>query len=80
MDTSPHTLATLFSRLGLPDTAAAIDDFIAGHRLPDSLTLADAPFWTPAQAALLREAIHQDAEWAEAADELAARLSARRLT
>ena len=45
-------------------------------RLPDSLPLADAPFWTPAQAALLREALNQDADWAEAADELAARLSA----
>lgn len=80
MDTSPHTLTILFAQLGLPDTPAAIDHFIVGHHLPDILLLADAPFWSPGQACLLREALNDDADWAAAADELATRLSARRLT
>ena len=29
-----------------------------------------APFWTPAQAAFLREACMQDADWVELADQL----------
>jgi hypothetical protein len=34
-----------------------------------------APFWTPAQAAFLQQAVAQDSEWTTAVDELAVRLS-----
>jgi hypothetical protein len=32
--------------------------------------LSDAPFWTPSQAAFLREEILEDADWASVIDEL----------
>ncbi|MBI5783916.1 MAG: DUF2789 domain-containing protein [Rhodocyclales bacterium] len=64
-------LATLFAQLGLPNDPASIDAFIAAHRpLPDDVALADAPFWTPAQAAFLAEELQADADWAEVIDEL----------
>ena len=75
METGAHDLSTLFRQLGLVGDAADIDAFLATHSLPPDRTLAEAPYWSPSQAALLSEAISFDAEWAEAADELATRLS-----
>lgn len=61
----------LFAQLGLPTDESGIKHFIASHApLPDNLRLAEAPFWTPAQAAFLREAILQDSDWAELVDQL----------
>jgi len=52
-----------------------VDQFIASHApLPEALPLDQAPFWTPAQAAFLREEILEDADWAPAVDSLNARL------
>ena len=45
-------------------------------RVPGYVALADAPCWTPAQAAFLREEILEDADWAEVVDQLDARLRA----
>lgn len=71
METPIHTMSNLFAQLGLPSDSDAIDRFIASHSpLPDDITLADAPFWTPAQAAFLREEILEDADWAEVVDQL----------
>ena len=71
MDTSEHNLSGLFKQLGLPDDAASINAFISTHSpLPNACKLSDAPFWTPAQAALLREEILEDADWAEVVDQL----------
>lgn len=71
MDFATHSLGNLFAQLGLPSDPAAISGFIAAHaHLPESLPLADAPFWTPAQAAFLREEILEDADWAEVVDQL----------
>jgi len=75
METGAHDLSTLFRQLGLAGEAAHIDGFLATHSLQPSHTLAEAPYWSPSQSALLSEAITHDAEWAVAADELAARLS-----
>jgi len=75
METGAHDLSHLFRQLGLAGDAAHIDAFLATHSLPPGQRLAEAPYWSPAQAALLSEAISSDAEWAEAADQLAARLS-----
>lgn len=75
MDTSKHTLNTFFEQLGLPATAHDIDHFIATHQLPANTLLARASFWTPAQASFIRDALLQDADWAEVADELATRLT-----
>jgi hypothetical protein len=71
MEQQRHDLASLFAQLGLANDPAAIDAFIAAHRpLPEDVALADAPFWTPAQAAFLAEELQADADWAEVIDEL----------
>ena len=75
METNPHTLETLFIQLGLPHQPAEIDAFVATHRLPKGTALADAPFWTTAQAALLRQSLTDDADWCAVVDGLALSLS-----
>lgn len=75
MEPNTPTLADLFAQLGLDADDAAQRAFIAAHApLPANLPLPDAPFWTPAQATFLREALLEDAEWAEVVDELDALL------
>jgi hypothetical protein len=71
MDLSNHTLEVLFAQLGLPNKPAEIEQFIAQHRpLAPDVEVADAPFWSAAQAQFLGEEITEDAEWAEAVDQL----------
>jgi len=70
MESPTHDLSALFKQLGLPADSASIDAFIARHApLPATLALAEAPFWTAAQAAFLREEIVEDADWAEVVDQ-----------
>ena len=78
MDTTlTRGLHDLFVQLGLPADEASIRRFITRHRpLADSLRLPDAPFWTDAQAAFLREAWRADAEWTQVVDTLNAQLRA----
>ena len=60
-----------FAQLGLPDDNASIQQFIATHSpLPNDVRLEEAPFWTPAQAQLLREERLDDADWAMVVDRL----------
>lgn len=75
MDTGHHDLPALFAQLGLPSDMASIYNFIASHELPPGTDLSQAPFWNLAQARFLAEALIEDAEWAEAVDEMAALLS-----
>ena len=71
MEKSFHRFSELFSQLGLPKDAAGIWEFLKAHSpLADDVLLADAPFWTPAQASLLREELLEDADWAEVVDQL----------
>jgi flagellar basal body rod protein FlgB len=75
MDAVFHPLSDLFAQLGLPNSAAEIDAFVARHApLASSVALADAPFWTASQVEFLREALEADADWAEAVDHLDAQL------
>lgn len=75
MDTSTHTIASLFQQLGLDDSPEGIELFVTNYGpLSIHTPLADAPFWKPSQAAFLREAVIDDADWAEVVDELDARL------
>lgn len=75
MEMQVHNMSNLFAQLGLPSEPAAIEGFIASHSpLPEAVCLHEAPFWSPAQAAFLREEILEDADWAEAVDELNVRL------
>lgn len=76
MTSADHTLENLFEQLGLQSSPQAIDEFIAHHRLNDYRTLADAAFWTPAQAEFIRECWQADSDWAGVVDQLDARLRA----
>jgi hypothetical protein len=71
MNTPVHHFLELFAQLGLPSGEQDIRRFIAAHTpLAEDIALADAPFWTPAQAVFLREEILKDADWAEPIDQL----------
>ncbi|TDP71767.1 DUF2789 domain-containing protein [Roseateles toxinivorans] len=71
MDSSFHPFSDLFAQLGLPSDNESIRAFIDSHRpLPGNIKLADAAFWTPAQSALLKEQLKDDADWAEVIDQL----------
>lgn len=77
MEQPVHVLKDLFAQLGLPDDAASIESFIRTHSpLPERVKLADAPFWSSAQASFLREELAEDADWAELVDQLNAALRA----
>lgn len=71
MESSYHRFSELFAQLGLPNDPASIAAFVRRHApLPAGTLLHEAPFWTPAQAALLREELQEDADWAEVVDQL----------
>lgn len=77
MDPSKHKMRNLFEQLGLPAGDADIARFVNAHRpLADGVELADAPFWTAAQAQFLRDEIDDDADWAELIDQLSLMLRA----
>lgn len=70
-----NTLNLLLAQLGLPDDEPGMSAFLEQHRpLSPEVTLARAPWWSPAQSAFLLEAIEDDSEWAVAAGELDALL------
>ncbi|WP_439887199.1 DUF2789 domain-containing protein [Pseudomonas sp. MBLB4123] len=71
MEPPIHSLPALFKQLGLPAEQASIERFVRTHSpLAPTCKLADAPFWSPAQASFLREEILEDADWAEVVDQL----------
>lgn len=71
MEPSVHSLRNLFEQLGLPGGEADIARFVAAHRpLAAGIDLAEAPFWSAAQAQFLREETEDDADWAELVDQL----------
>lgn len=71
MDTSKHSLSTLFEQLGLPAEQKEIESFIARHSpLPSEIALQDAPFWSESQSQFLEEGLEDDSDWAEVIDEL----------
>jgi Protein of unknown function (DUF2789) len=75
MNKHMHHFSDLFAQLGLPNDEYAIQRFIASHApLSPDFRLPEAPFWTPAQAAFLREAILQDSDWVEMVDQLSVAL------
>ena len=71
MDTSTHTLQTLFCQLGLADDEEQIAVFIRMHRpLPPNISLPEANFWNEAQVTFLTEAIEEDSDWCSLVDKL----------
>jgi hypothetical protein len=78
MEHAIHPFSELFAQLGLPNDNAGIQQFFATHSpLPDGMRLEEAPFWTPAQAQLLREERLDDADWAMVVDRLNVALHGR---
>lgn len=77
MEKPVHSMSSLFAQLGQPDDDGAIAHFIETHGpIANGLQLHEAGFWTTSQAAFLREAILDDADWAEVIDELNVELHA----
>jgi hypothetical protein len=74
MDTSSHTMQTLFAQLGLSSNDTAIENFIHNNHLPAEVPLENAAFWSAGQAQFLHESIAEDADWAEVVDHLDAML------
>ena len=71
MDTSIHTMQTLFSQLGLESGEEQINAFIEKHRpLPPNIALPEADFWNETQTTFLAEAVAEDSDWCELVDEL----------
>lgn len=71
MEMAFHRFSELFAQLGLDTDVESIRSFITIHApLPSNVRLEDAPFWTPAQARLLRESLVVDGDWAEVVDQL----------
>jgi len=71
MEKPLHTFHELFAQLGLPCDAGSIAQFVQSHSpLPGAVALPDADFWSPAQAAFLRESLLQDNDWALQVDAL----------
>jgi hypothetical protein len=69
------TYQHFFNNWALPHSSDEINTFIVTHQLPAGVALAKAHFWTPAQAAFINQALLHDSDWAEVADDLAARLT-----
>ncbi|WDE06912.1 DUF2789 domain-containing protein [Thalassomonas viridans] len=71
MDRSNHTLACLFSQLGLDNKDTYINDFINKNKgIPADIHLANAGIWNQSQAEFLTQAIAEDSDWAEVVDSL----------
>ena len=74
MDTSAHTMQTLFQQLGLSSSDTAIEHFIHNNHLSGDMPLDHAAFWSAGQAQFIREALDQDSDWSEIVDQLDALL------
>ncbi|AOY89024.1 hypothetical protein BKP64_13095 [Marinobacter salinus] len=71
MDTSKHSLSTLFEQMGLASDEKSIEDFVSRYSpLPSEIALQDAPFWSESQSHFLEEGLEEDSDWAEVIDEL----------
>lgn len=78
MEAPQHSMSDLFAQLGQASDEAAIARFVAAKTpLGNDIQLHEAPYWSPVQAAFLREAIGDDGDWAQVADALNSRLHAR---
>jgi len=71
MEPNSHDLDSLFKQLGLAGSNESVQEFIRKNRpIPNNVELHQADFWTAAQASFLKEAIEEDADWAEVVDVL----------
>ena len=72
---SQPSFTSLFEQLGLDSDPDSIEQFIRDHRpLDEGVQLYEAPFWSEQQAAMLKERLKNDDEWAIVVDQLNAAL------
>ena len=77
MEQPTHSMSNLFAQLGQPCAEPDIAQFIAARQpLAGDVRLDEAAFWSASQALFLREAIGEDADWAEVAEALNSELHA----
>ena len=74
MDTSIHTMQTLFQQLGLASNETAIESFVKNNHLDRDIPLERAAFWSSGQAQFIHEALEEDSDWSEVVDQLDAQL------
>lgn len=74
MGSSVYCLSTLFEQLGLSGKDEDVETFIQNHRLPEGTKVCEAEYWTPQQAAFLKESLENNSDWALIVDELNVRL------
>ncbi|QLG87248.1 DUF2789 domain-containing protein [Chitinibacter bivalviorum] len=70
MENPVHSMANLFSQLGLASSNDAMTLFVRLHTLSPTIELEKAPFWSPSQIAFLLEARADDSDWSELVDQL----------
>jgi len=74
MGASVYCLSTLFEQLGLSGKTDDIEAFIKNNRLSAGTKVYEAAYWTQSQAALLKEGLENNSDWALIIDELNVRL------
>lgn len=75
MEHPDHPFTELFEQLGLASDHESIKRFIERNGpIAEEIPLPEAPCWNEGQAEFLREAIEEDADWAEVVDHLNASL------
>lgn len=75
MEAPMHNLNALFAQLGLDNSDEAIDAFISEHApFEEACRLYQADFWNHYQADFLKDALEDEADWADAIHQLDALL------
>ncbi|GAC33508.1 DUF2789 family protein [Paraglaciecola polaris] len=75
MENYHTTMGDLFEQLGLGGEERDILAFIDEHKgLRQGVHIEDAEFWTKSQAGFIKNALLEDAEWAELIDQLNTRI------
>ena len=65
MDSSHHTLAGLFSELGLENNQENITNFLIQHNgIPSDIRLDKADIWSHDQAEFLKDSLTDNSDWA----------------
>lgn len=70
MNTPTPRMSNLFLQLGLDADDESIARFIQAHQLPTEVHIADATYWSGAQAQFIKEQLAADAAWAIVVDQL----------
>ena len=75
MEAPVHSMNALFAQLGLGDSDSEVNKFIVEQpAIPGDTPLHKGTMWNASQASFLREAVADDADWAEVVDQLDAML------